>query len=108
MAVVDARYKFVMVDIGAFGRESDGGVFSESEFGKQLNTGTLNIPDPRALPGTNTIVPSVFVWDEAFPSKPNLKRPFPGMQLTIVLLPDEYLAPGSSVFQRLNFFFFKC
>lgn len=90
MAVVDAQYNFVMVDIGAFGRESDGGVFSESEFGRRLNTGKLNIPDPRPLPGTNTIVPPVFLGDEAFPLKPNLMRPFPGMNFLKILFLGQY------------------
>lgn len=34
MALCDARYKFIMVDIGAVGSQSDGGIFESSVFGK--------------------------------------------------------------------------
>lgn len=39
LAVVDARYLFRMVDGGAYGKSSDGGTLSASEFGKALNQG---------------------------------------------------------------------
>jgi hypothetical protein len=78
MAVVDAKYKFSLVDVGAYGRESDGGVFSRSAFGIGMENGTLGIPGPGCLPGTSTEVPYVFVGDEAFPLKENLMRPYAG------------------------------
>ena len=78
LAAVDAKYKFTLVDIGAYGRESDGGVFSRSGFGTQLEDGTLPIPGPACLPGSDVEVPYVFVGDEAFPLKKYLMRPYAG------------------------------
>jgi len=37
MGIVNANYKFLMVDVGANGRVSDGGVFSNTMFCKSLN-----------------------------------------------------------------------
>ncbi|XP_049451175.1 uncharacterized protein LOC125900317 [Epinephelus fuscoguttatus] len=36
LAVVDARYRFRVVDVGAYGRNSDGGTFAASPFRKAL------------------------------------------------------------------------
>lgn len=33
LAVVDARYRFRMIDVGAYGKSSDGGTLSTSTFG---------------------------------------------------------------------------
>lgn len=41
LAVVDAKYRFSMVDIGAYGRQSDGGTFSSSTFGQKLIEGQV-------------------------------------------------------------------
>jgi len=38
-AIVDAKYKYVTVDIGAFGRQSDSGVFTESNVFRHLEAG---------------------------------------------------------------------
>ena len=74
--------RFIVVDVGDVGRHSDGGVLSNSAFGKALECGTLSIPSPRPLTGTNKPpLPFVFVGDEGFPLKTNLLRPYPGRNL---------------------------
>lgn len=88
MAVVDANYKFSMVDVGASGRHSDGGVFKASDFGKQLGSGSLQIPGLAKLPNSNKVAPQVFVGDEAFQLRPDFMRPFPG----------KSRGPGEAVF----------
>lgn len=85
MAVVDADYKYIMTDIGAYGHNSDGGIFSHSNFGKLWltdNRSTLNVPELKKLPGTEISVPLVLIGDEAFPLKENILRPFPGKNLS--------------------------
>ena len=83
LAVVDANYKFVIVDIGAYGRQSDGSVFANSLFGRMLKAQQLPIPPPEPLGGSaSPDLPYVFVGDEAFPLLQNLMRPYPGGNLT--------------------------
>lgn len=43
MAVCDADYKFLLVDIGDSGRQSDGGVFSNGNIGHAVNENLLNL-----------------------------------------------------------------
>ena len=74
MAVVNANYEFVMVDIGDYGRLSDGSVFSNSHLGIAINNGTLNLPLPRKLDHcSQKLYPYVFVGDDAFPMKTYVK-----------------------------------
>ena len=81
LAVCDAYYRFVLVDVGDAGRHSDGGVLSHSTFGQALESHSLPIPSSKALPGTSIEVPFVFVGDEAFPLRTNMLRPYPGRNL---------------------------
>ncbi|XP_026330586.1 uncharacterized protein LOC113238079 [Hyposmocoma kahamanoa] len=77
LAVVDAKYKFVIVDVGAYGRNSDGGILQSSKFGTKLRNGSLCIPPVKTLPHTIQKLPHVFVADEAFPLTENIMRPYP-------------------------------
>ncbi|XP_036340667.1 uncharacterized protein LOC118750042 [Rhagoletis pomonella] len=76
MAVVNANYEFLMVDVGKNGRASDGGVFRETKFFSKLAANTLKIPSPEALPGCGERMPFVFVADDAFPLSENILKPF--------------------------------
>ena len=82
LALVDPCYNFIIVDVGGYGKNSDGGIFSNSNFGRALQNDKLNIPKKRALPGTNTELPMIIVADEAFPLKTYMMRPYPGRDLT--------------------------
>ena len=83
MALVDANYNFVFVDVRAYGKQSDGSVFSHSALGKLMNEGALNLPDETTLTNSSKKAPYVIVGDEAFPLQKHLMRPYPGRNLPI-------------------------
>ena len=85
---MDANYKFTIVDIDSYGKNSDGSLFSNSVMGKQLINNSLNVPADKAL--INTTLPHVIVSDEAFPLKRNLMRPFPRENLTLSMIIFSY------------------
>ncbi|XP_050308498.1 uncharacterized protein LOC126744939 [Anthonomus grandis grandis] len=82
LALVDPCYNFIAVDLGAYGKNSDGGILANSNLGKSLENNKLNVPKIKALPNTNIELPMVIVGDEAFPLKRYLMRPYPGRGLT--------------------------
>ncbi|CAH2003195.1 unnamed protein product [Acanthoscelides obtectus] len=81
--VADANYKFIVVEIGGYGKQSDGGTFQASELYRQLKNGTLAIPEPCNFPQTKTKAPFVLISDEAYPLLPFLLKPFGGRNLSI-------------------------
>ncbi|KAK3778044.1 hypothetical protein RRG08_007428, partial [Elysia crispata] len=48
--ITDASGKFVVVDVGSCGGNSDGGVFSRSSLGKKLMSDKLSIPQRGYIP----------------------------------------------------------
>ena len=74
MALVDAHYKFTVVDIGLYGRNGNEGIFAHSKLGKYLET-HLGMPEDEQLPGTSCLAPHVIMGDEPFPLKTYLMRP---------------------------------
>ena len=59
LALVDAHYNFIAVDVGSYGKNSDGGIFSHSNIGKSLENSTFNIPPPTIIRGGNIKLPYV-------------------------------------------------
>ena len=57
LALVDANYKFIYLDVGCNGKISDGGVFRNSMLSKRISTNLLNIPGPRTLDDGETEAP---------------------------------------------------
>lgn len=82
LALVDANYRFLYVDIGCCGRVSDGGVYNNSSLAKGLINNSFDIPDETYLPGSNIIAPFVIVADDAFALKPYQMKPYSYRQLT--------------------------
>ena len=79
MALVDADYCFIYVDVGNYGSNGDSGVFKASAFGQSFMEGNLHVPAPKALPRypQGGALPDCIVVDEAFPLRMDLLRPFP-------------------------------
>jgi len=88
MAVSDANYKFIFVDVGAYGCEGDSSIFQKSDFCKSIESGSLALPRAKAISpfSSNTLEDPVmnhfFVGDDAFPLKSYLMKPFPGKNLS--------------------------
>ncbi|XP_023244244.1 uncharacterized protein LOC111642179 [Centruroides sculpturatus] len=77
LAVADANHKFLYIDYGHYGSESDGGIFRKVQFGQMMETCRLNLPNDDYLPNSEIMFPFYFIGDEAFPLKRNLMRPYP-------------------------------
>ncbi|XP_071580467.1 putative nuclease HARBI1 [Temnothorax nylanderi] len=78
LGICDAKYIFTLVEIGAYGRRSDGGIFRDSIMGQKFNERQMNVPKPKRLTVDGMPLPYVFVGDEAFQLSDYLLRPYPG------------------------------
>lgn len=76
LAVVDPKYRFLVVDVGSYGKNSDGGIFEKSILGELIEKGKLELPAANPLTPNSEPLPHVIVADEAFPLKPFLMRPY--------------------------------
>lgn len=74
--LVDAHYKFIIIDVGGYGKQSDGGTFLVSHLHEFIESGDISFPEPRILPNTNIQAPFFMVADEAYPLLPHLMTPY--------------------------------
>ena len=98
MALVNADYKFIYVDIGCQGRLSDGAVMRNITLTELLKANKLGLPDDRLLPDINlngkandsfldgerpdTPLPYVMVADDAFALTLHCMKPYAQKGLT--------------------------
>ncbi|XKL59922.1 hypothetical protein PGB90_000938 [Kerria lacca] len=66
LALVDANYNLLYVDVGCQERISDDGVFKNCSLYKKLNRNELGFPRPKPLCGRHKEIPYFFIGDEAF------------------------------------------
>ncbi|KAJ8911443.1 hypothetical protein NQ315_008329 [Exocentrus adspersus] len=90
MAIVGPDYRFIAVDIGGFGKNSDGGIFETSNMGKRFEENLMNVPKPKNLPNHDEPCPHVLIGDEAFSLKTYLMRPFPYKQSKTDISKEKY------------------
>ncbi|XP_039278270.1 protein ALP1-like [Nilaparvata lugens] len=74
--LVDASYKFITVDVGGYGKQSDGGTFLASHLHKFIESEDITFPEPKMVPNTNVQAPFVMLADEAYPLLPHLMTPY--------------------------------
>lgn len=78
MAICDADYRFIHIDIGSPGADGDMNVFARTEFGKKIleDCVTLQLPENSDINGVDT--PFFFVADDAFPLSQRIMKPYSG------------------------------
>jgi len=74
--VADSESKFISIDIGAYGKQSDGGTFSASTLYHFLEDYESMLPKPASFEGSGTEMPFVILDNEACPLKTYPMKPF--------------------------------
>ena len=82
LAVVDADYKFLWVDVGANGGCSDAQIYNACELKEMLISNEIGLPPPEPLPGQDVDVPYFLIGDDAFALTHFLMKPYSRRNLT--------------------------
>ena len=85
MAVVDANYRFIFVDVGAIGSENDSGVFGRTRLARLFDRHRAGLPPPCPLPGdpNGRAIPYFLVGDDCFKMETHLMKPYPKRAMTL-------------------------
>ncbi len=77
MALVDANYRFICIDVRSAGKNNVLMVFCNSGFGKEFMARSLDLPPDRNLPCVNDVkTPHVIVAEAAFQLQEHMMQPY--------------------------------
>ena len=80
-AVVDANYRYIVIDVGGFGSQHDAATFIASQLYKALMSNKLNLPCASKLGNSDLYLPYFLVGDGAYPLSNTLMKPYRGTNL---------------------------
>ena len=73
---MDANLKFGTLDLGAYGKQNDGGFFRNSALYQSLETRNIQLPEDTVLPLSEIALPHIFVGHEAYPLTTYIMKPY--------------------------------
>ena len=82
LAVCDADYRFMYVEIGAPGKCGDAGLMRDSELMYHMHNDNLHIPPAAPFPFDQRNMPYFMIGDDAFALRTFLMKPYPSITLT--------------------------
>ena len=82
LALVDAEYRFLWVDVGSSGSSSGAQIFNNSKLRKKIEDGTLGLPPPEPLGEGGPDLHYFLLGDNAFALIPWMVKPYSKRQLT--------------------------
>lgn len=74
MAIVDACYRFIYIDVGGYGSEGDASYFYGSEVGRSIVDNTIELPEDVMINGAK--IPFFFLGDSGFPLCERIITPY--------------------------------
>ena len=76
MALVDADYRFLWIDVGTPGSNSDAQIWNDCELQDLIKEDKLQVPADAPLPGFDEPIPYAIVGDDAFALRKYLIKPY--------------------------------